>query len=90
MPLAERLHSRMQAWIAGGAICSEMEASTIFIIAGIHRKRAGGVMVMHSQSHANDLLQTDSHEENMALFDSERAIRVAIEGIKVLIEQDRG
>ena len=90
MPMADRLHSRMQAWIAGGAICSEMEASTIFIIAGIHRKRAGGVMVMHSSSHADDLLQTDSQEEGMDLFDSERSIRVAIEGIKVLIEQDSG
>jgi uridine phosphorylase len=88
MPMAERLNWRMKAWVAGGAICSEMEASTIFIIAGIQRKRASGVMVMHSHDDADDLL--DDHEGmNMSLFDSERAIRVAIEGIKVLIEKDK-
>lgn len=74
MPMAGRLHDRWEAWRAGGAICSEMEASTIFTIAAIHRVRAGGVMQMHSgegEVNRMDLLST------------------AVESLRVLIDQDR-
>ncbi len=47
MPMAGYLHERWNAWVAGGAICSEMEASALFILAGIYRKRAGGVSFNH-------------------------------------------
>lgn len=77
MPVAEQLEARWKAWIMGGAICSEMEASVIFLISSIHRKRAGGVMLMAAE------------EQDMDLFDIKRAIRTAVEGLKVLIEQDR-
>lgn len=73
MPMAEMLHDRWAAWRAGGAICSEMEASTIFTIAAIHRVRAGGVMQMHSgegEVNRMDLLST------------------AVEALRVLIDQD--
>jgi uridine phosphorylase len=84
MPMADRLKSRWDAWVAGGAICSEMEASTIFILSSIHRKRAGGVMMMVG---AEEGLPED--EEGKKLFHGDRAIQTAIEGIKILIEQDR-
>jgi uridine phosphorylase len=84
MPMADRLKSRWDAWVAGGAICSEMEASTIFILSSIHRTRAGGVMMMVS---AEEGLPDD--EEGKKLFHGDRAIQTAIEALKVLIEQDR-
>lgn len=83
MPVDSRLHRRWKAWIAGGTVCSEMEASSIFIISAIHRKRAGGVMLMAS------LAEDEDFDEKMALWDIDRAIRVAIEGVKILIEQDK-
>jgi len=83
MPISDRLLRRWKAWIAGGAICSEMEASAIFIISAIHRKRAGGVMLMASMEDKED------PEERAALWDINRAIRVAVEGLKILIEQDK-
>jgi uridine phosphorylase len=46
MPLGAELHRRWDAFVAGGAICSEMEAAAIFVIASINRVRAGGVMRM--------------------------------------------
>jgi uridine phosphorylase len=84
MPLADHLNERWDAWVAGGAICSEMEAAAIFILASIHRKRAGGVMMMvgHGEGLPED-------EEGKELFHSDRAIRTAIEGVKILIEMDR-
>jgi uridine phosphorylase len=85
MPVAHELQERWKAWIAGGAICSEMESAAIFILAGLHRKRAGGVMMMMATG--EDLPETQEEE---ALFHGDRAIRAAIEAIKILIEKDRG
>jgi uridine phosphorylase len=45
MPVARRLHDRWQAWVKGGTLCSEMEASTIFVITRILQCRAGGIML---------------------------------------------
>lgn len=87
MPVSGALLNRWKAWKMGGAICSEMEASAIFILASIHRKRAGGIMLM-----AGDFDPTateDDIEADMQNFDVERVIRAAIEGLKVLIEKDR-
>lgn len=88
MPVNTRLNRRWKAWIAGGAICSEMEAATIFVLSSIYRKRAGGVMIMASLEEVKNLTEEEI-QEMRALFDVDRAIRVAIEGVKLLIEKDR-
>lgn len=75
---------RWQAWRAAGAICSEMEASALFILASLHSKRAGGVMTMVAE---NEGLPTD--QEGEKLFHGDRAIRTAIDGIKRLIKKDQ-
>ena len=80
MPLRRELEERWAAWVAGGAICSEMEASTIFILASLHRKRAGGVMVMGAP-----VTPDYNVSEEAEHFDPGRAIEVAIEGLKILI-----
>jgi len=76
MPLAEVLHERWAAWTLGGAICSEMEASTIFTIAAIHRVRAGGVMFT-----AGPGVDFESSKEPL--------LRVASDALRVLIRNDR-
>jgi len=87
MPLSDMLLKRWKAWEMGGAICSEMEASTLFIISSIHRKRAGGVMLMAGG--ADDQPQTpEEFEDFHKKFDIHRAISTAIEGLKFLIEND--
>jgi uridine phosphorylase len=75
MPLAGQLRDRWDAWVAGGAICSEMEASAIFVLGSIHRVRTGGVMQMHSGD--------GSAERGQLLI-------TAVEALRVLIEDDRG
>ena len=45
MPMAEQLQARWKAWVAGGALCSEMEAATLFVVASVLRKRAGALML---------------------------------------------
>ena len=79
MPMAGYLHERWNAWVAGGAICSEMEASALFILAGIYRKRAGGVT----------LIIGSDMETLKKKHDPDGMIYAAIEAIRILIKQDK-
>ena len=88
MPVADHLLARWKAWKSGGAICSEMEASALFIIAGIHRKRAGGIMLIIGDPTEN--AETPEEIAHLkALRDVNRPIGVAVDALKLLIEQDR-
>ncbi|WP_439565015.1 nucleoside phosphorylase [Microcella sp.] len=78
MPLAGMLAERWHAWVAGGAICSEMEASTIFCISSIHRVRAGGLMHVHNDAAGGE------HDPERRLL-----LSTAVEALRVLIAQDR-
>jgi uridine phosphorylase len=89
MPVANRLLERWKAWRMGGAICSEMEAASIFIIASINRKRAGGIMLMSGDVDAPRGADGYNAVEEEKLFDVDRAIRTAVAGLKILIERDR-
>lgn len=48
MGVAADLMNRWKAWEIGGAICSEMEASALFVIASMLRVRAGAIMMVHA------------------------------------------
>ncbi|HEY3345077.1 MAG TPA: hypothetical protein VGJ97_09135, partial [Anaerolineaceae bacterium] len=87
MPVAARLQERWQAWKAGGAVASEMESSALFILASIHRKRAGAVMLLVGNP-AEDMDTSDVQAFNQ-MVEEDRQIRVAVEALKLLIEQDR-
>lgn len=88
MPVSSRLKNRWKAWIDGGAVCSEMEASTIFILSSIYRKRAGGVMLMMALDDEEPQTKEEM-EELKSLRDTHRVISVAIEGLKLLIQKDQ-
>jgi uridine phosphorylase len=53
--VTQRLLDRWKEWEIGGAICSEMEASTLFVLASMLRVRAGGIMVMHGEGELGSL-----------------------------------
>jgi uridine phosphorylase len=76
MPMPQHLEDRWNAWIDGGAICSEMEAAAIFVIGAIHRVRTGGIMHMWSEG-------KESAEDKL------RLLQVSVEALRVLIAQDR-
>ena len=84
MPIAAELAQRWDAWMAGGAICSEMEAATLFIVASTLRVRAGGVMLIFQ-----NLGHLPPSEEDLRNGDVERVIDVAIAGLRRLIAADR-
>lgn len=84
MPVAKRLQERWAAWMAGGALCSEMEAATLYIVAASLGVRAGGIMLV-----AGHPDQRPMTAEEAARMDLDLLLRTAIEGAKVLIEADR-
>lgn len=88
MPLADHLEARWKAWVAGGAICSEMESAVLFVLASLYRKRAGGTMLIINNADLAELSQDDVNKQ-MAEFDADRVIRVAVEGLRKIIRQDR-
>jgi uridine phosphorylase len=84
MPIAPELARRWDAWMAGGAICSEMEAATLFIVASTLRVRAGGVMLIFQ-----NLDHRPPTPEEREAGDVENVIDVAIAGLRELIARDR-
>ena len=87
MPMAQQLEDRWNAWIAAGALASEMEAAALFILCAIYRKRAGAALQVINEF---DLAEVDEEDaaKHMAEFNADRVIKVAIEGLKHLIKSD--
>lgn len=88
MPMADALSARWNSFIAGGAICSEMESAALFIISAIHRKRAGGVMLVINESDLAEASEAED-ETHMKEFDADSVIKVAVEALKILIQSDK-
>ncbi|MBU3692211.1 MAG: nucleoside phosphorylase [Candidatus Nanopelagicaceae bacterium] len=69
-----QLKDLWRAWQIGGAICSEMEISTICIVSSILRARAGGIMAMHGEGDFGSL---------------DGLIIAAVESVRELIKLDK-
>jgi uridine phosphorylase len=74
MGVAKDILERWKAWEIGGALCSEMEASALFVIASMLRVRAGGVMMVHGK-------------EPMPPLDI--LLETAVQGLRELIAADK-
>jgi len=83
MPVAQRLAERWTAWTAAGAICSEMEAATLYVVASVLRVRAGGVMMV--MGHPDQSPMTTEEWEAVRI---ENLIPTAIEGMREIIRRD--
>ena len=74
MGVAQDLLERWKAWEIGGALCSEMEASALFVIASMLRVRASGIMMVHAQ-------------EPMPPLDI--LLKTAVQGLREIIAEDK-
>lgn len=84
MPVGYELMNKWKAWIAGGALASEMESAALFTIASFLRVRCGTVcIILHNQERRRLGL------EDKQTHDTEPAIKAAVEAIKILIMQDK-
>ena len=86
MPTASALLEKWEAWKRLGVLASEMEASTLFTVGASRGLRTGAVFhVIWNQERAEAGLDTDAQEDH----DTEGAIRLAVEAIRILAERDR-
>lgn len=84
MPVAHRLEERWSAWMAGGAICSEMEAAALYIVAATLGVRASGIMLI--MGHPDQAPMT---EAELARGSLDNLLPAAIAGMREQIAQDR-
>lgn len=84
MPVAGELLSKWECWIRAGALVSEMETAALFTVCASLRARAGAVMLCIWNQIREEKGYTDQ-----PVYDTDLAIRVAIEGLKRLIGEDQ-
>jgi len=84
MPVAYELQNKWEAWKRLGTLSSEMESAALFVCAAALGVRCGSTfhVVWNQERNAAGLDQEESH-------DTDGAIRVGIEAIKLLIQRDR-
>ncbi len=84
MPVGYELQNKWEAWKMLGAKASEMESAALFIVASTLKVRCGSTfLVVANQEREKVGL------ENPIVHDTDLAIKVAIEGIRELIKQDK-
>ncbi len=84
MPVADYLTSRWEAYVRCGCLTSEMEAATLFSVATARRVRAGAVLTA-----LWNVERTKAGLPDPVCESSARAIKCAVEAIKILIEKDK-
>ena len=84
MPIANELQNKWEAWIRTGALTSEMESATLFIVGSTRRVRVGAVLLVVANQTRRAL-----GLEDIQVHDTEAAIKVAINAIKKLIAEDK-
>lgn len=79
MPVSNELLNKWEAWKRMGCLASEMESAALFIVASYLRVKIGSVfLVVANQEREKEGL------ENPVVHDTEKAIKTAIEAIKIL------
>lgn len=82
-PVAYELLNKWDAWIACGALASEMESAAMFIVGSVLKVRVGTVLLtVANQERAKAGLSNDQ------VHDTDEAIRCAIEAIRILTGQE--
>ncbi|MBO7697820.1 MAG: nucleoside phosphorylase, partial [Erysipelotrichaceae bacterium] len=83
LPNGEELTRKWKAWLALDCKVSEMESAALFIVGQYLRVRVGSCfLVVANQERANAGL------DNPQVHDTDGAIRVTIEALKILIDAD--
>ena len=84
MPVSYELLSKWEAWKRLGVLASEMESSTLFVVASALGVKCGSVLnvIWNQERESAGLIDPDN-------FDTERGIRVAVKAIESLIEYER-
>ncbi len=84
MPVSYELNNKWEAWKRMGCLASEMESAALFIVSSFLRVKTGSVfLTVANQEREKKGL------ENPVEHDTDKAIKTAIEAIKILIANDK-
>ena len=84
MPVGYELQNKWEAWKKMGCLASEMETAALYIVSGKLGARAGACLLTMANQERERL-----GLENPVVHDTDRAIQVAVEAVRKLIEKDR-
>ena len=84
MATKDFLLEKWEAYIKLGCLCSEMECASIFSVAMTRNLRAGAILLA-----IWNVTKSINEAETERVFDTTRAISVAIDAMKELIKKDR-
>ena len=82
MPVSYELLNKWDAWLRLGTVASEMESAALFVVASYLR-------VVAAVSCVWLIKNVKSKFDNPVVHDTDMAIKVAIEAVKLLIEKDK-
>lgn len=82
MPVGAKLREDWDAWIKCGALASEMESAALFIVGGVRGVKVGSVLAVVGNQTRREMNLPDE-----IIHDTDYAIRIAVEAIKILISQ---
>lgn len=83
-PVGYRLISKWNAWLQMGCKASEMESAALFIVADYLKVRAGSVLLVLANQE-----REKRGMDNPVVRDTDRAIKIAVEAMRILIKEDR-
>lgn len=84
MPTSYALLNKWEAWKRCGALTSEMESATLFIVSAIRRVRAGSILLVVANQTRREMGLPD-HQ----VHDTDAAIKAAVEAIRLMIAAER-
>ena len=84
LPNSHELLNKWEAWLKLGCKASEMESSTLFIVGAYRKVRVGSCFLAVANQE-----REKAGLPNPQVHDTDLAIRVAIEAIRMLIEDDK-
>ncbi|WP_312641477.1 uridine phosphorylase [Hydrogenoanaerobacterium sp.] len=84
MPTGDELKGKWKAWKMAGALGSEMESATLFIVAAARRVRAATVLLLCRNREREAL-----YNKTETSWDTAPAIETAIEALRITIRKDK-
>ena len=84
LPNSHELLEKWDAWLRMGCKASEMESATLFIVGAYRRLRVGSVFLVVANQEREKVGLPNPQEH-----DTDLAIRVAVEAIRMMIAEDK-
>lgn len=84
MPVSYELNNKWEAWKRLGCLASEMESAALFVVASYLKVKVGSVFLAVANQERDR-----QNLDNPVVHDTEKAIKTAIEALKILIDNDK-